>query len=90
MIDQKIPIVAKCDIGGLGNFIRKNLFTNEYISKKHSHATVVNMKLPTFKVSLNIVKYLCRTIYFAYLVNTKETFSYNIITIIINKSELLY
>jgi len=42
------------DLDGLGWFIRKNLFNNDFIKQKFTKATVLQVNLPTYNVKKNI------------------------------------
>jgi len=47
------------DLDGLGWFIRKNLFNNDFIKQKFTKATVLQVNLPTYNVmEKNIRVYL--------------------------------
>jgi len=55
------------DLDGLGWFIRKNLFNNDFIKQKFTKATVLQVNLPTYNVKKNIRN----IIYFIYLLKKK-------------------
>lgn len=42
------------DLDGLGWFIRKNLFNNDYIKSKFTKTTILQVNLPSYNVSQNI------------------------------------
>ncbi|XP_026817930.1 protein abnormal spindle-like isoform X2 [Rhopalosiphum maidis] len=49
------------DINGLGWFIRKNLFNNDYIKQKFTKASVLQVNLPTYNIAMK--KFILRKIF---------------------------
>lgn len=42
------------DLDGIGWFIRKNLFNNDYVKQKFTKTTVLQVNLPSYNVRKNI------------------------------------
>ncbi|KAF0764759.1 protein abnormal spindle-like isoform X1 [Aphis craccivora] len=49
------------DLDGLGWFIRKNLFNNDFIKQKFTKATVLQVNLPTYNIAMK--KFILRKIF---------------------------
>ncbi|KAE9525583.1 hypothetical protein AGLY_014110 [Aphis glycines] len=59
---QIIPINSGShDLDGLGWFIRKNLFNNDFIKQKFTKATVLQVNLPTYNIAMK--KFILRKIF---------------------------
>ncbi|XP_008182570.1 protein abnormal spindle isoform X2 [Acyrthosiphon pisum] len=54
------------DLDGLGWFIRKNLFNNDFIKQKFTKATVLQVNLPTYNIAMKkfILKKIFMLVYF--------------------------
>lgn len=50
---ETIPLRSNNDLIGLTRFLFVRFFSDEFMTKQHSHPTVVGMKLPTFTPSMN-------------------------------------
>jgi len=42
------------DLDGIGWFVRKNLFNNDYVKQKFTKTTVLQVNLPSYNVRKNI------------------------------------
>jgi len=55
------------DLDGIGWFIRKNLFNNDYVKQKFTKTTVLQVNLPSYNVRKNVVSliflYVCILLY---------------------------
>ncbi|XP_050531513.1 protein abnormal spindle isoform X2 [Daktulosphaira vitifoliae] len=64
---QIVPVkVGSTDLDGVGWFIRKNLFNNDYVKKKFTKTTVLQVNLPSFNIAMKkfILRKILMLIYF--------------------------
>ncbi|XP_050438518.1 protein abnormal spindle isoform X3 [Adelges cooleyi] len=64
---QIVPVrVGSTDLDGVGWFIRKNLFNNDYVKQKFTKSTVLQVNLPSFNVAMKkfILRKILMLIYF--------------------------
>lgn len=47
------------DLDGIGWFVRKNLFNNDYVKQKFTKTNVIQVNLPSYNVSRNICLTYC-------------------------------
>lgn len=48
------------DLDGIGWFVRKNLFNNDYVKKKFTKTTVLQVNLPSYNVRRNFILFYFR------------------------------
>jgi len=51
--------IGSNDFDGIGWFVRKHLFNNDYIKQKFTKTTVLQVNLPTYNVRENINSLAC-------------------------------